>query len=146
VLGEEIQDIELQNSVIHAMFQVSNSGGPSLTAVRTLYSGTSTGSPARQFLADLSAWDIRGPGSRRVRCLDPASDTEFMRDLITSMAKYRPPPGSFRPAPWVRQPEMYRVHAPKEDDRGVKASRTKDGHSASKKGTSTMADAMDTAA
>jgi hypothetical protein len=69
-----------------------------------------------------------------------------MRDLITSMAKYRPRPGSFRTAPWVRQPELYRVHAPEENCRGVKASRTKDGHAASKKGTSTMADSMDTAA
>jgi hypothetical protein len=89
-------------------------GAPGLGAVRTIYRGTTTGSPARRLLVDLSAWEICLDAGR-IRNLNPDMDAQFAIDMTAALLKCRQRPGAERIRPWVERPEQYCVVKVEED-------------------------------
>jgi hypothetical protein len=142
VLGERLQDTTLKNFVLDAMCSAAHSHGPSLSAIRLIYSNTEAGSPARRLLVDMSACQLGDPRSRRVQDLDPAVDADFMKDWIAALVELRPCVGEWD-LPWVAQRQQYRVI---DDEEVYRESKSTVKISVPKKGGSSTTNAMDTTA
>jgi hypothetical protein len=109
ILGERIMDDEFQNVILEAMIALRKNVEPNIQAIRSIYAGTTSGSPARRLLVGMSAVGISSPTASRVKRLKPETDGEFMMDLIAALVKYRKKPAKSTLSPWIAEPHFYRV-------------------------------------
>ncbi|CAE7210876.1 hypothetical protein P3342_012107 [Pyrenophora teres f. teres] len=109
VLGEAVMDAMFQEVVIKTIIHLysDNQETMSLSMIRIIYEGTPGGSPARQLVADICAFQLK-PRFKRVKNLDTEKDSEFMKDLIVALLTHRQV-GKDTSGPWIDDPDHYSV-------------------------------------
>ena len=110
VIGEALMDTTFQEVVIKIIIHLysAEQRTMSLSMLRIIYEGTTPGSPARELMADICAFQLE-PEFKRVTNLDTEKDAEFMKDLIVALLKHRKIPASNISDPWVEDPDRYSV-------------------------------------
>ena len=110
VIGETVMDTTFQEVVIKMIIHLYSAPQRtmSLSMLRIIYEGTTPGSPVRELMADICAFQLE-PEFKRVTNLDAAKDAEFMKDLIVALLKHRKMPASHISGPWVEDPDRYSV-------------------------------------
>ena len=110
VIGETVMDTTFQEVVIKMIIHLYSASQRtmSLSMLRIIYEGTTPGSPVRELMADICAFQLE-PEFKRVTNLDAAKDAEFMKDLIVALLKHRKMPASHISGPWVEDPDRYYV-------------------------------------
>jgi len=110
VVGEAVMDTKFQEVVLKTIIHLysDKQRTMSLKMLRIIYEGTPPGSPARELMADICAFQLK-PEFKRVTNLDIHKDAELMKDLIVALLKHREMPPAKRDRPWVEDPDQYSV-------------------------------------
>ena len=121
VLGEKIMAEAFQDDILKLMIDRSSDGQlPGVAAIRRIYEGTTSGSPARRLVVDIWAWGLRPKWEAENKDLLEDTCAEFVVDLVWAIIKVRPMPDrAFRP--WLKNPDAYLISSKEDLDESSQA-------------------------